>query len=315
MQQSLFTDTNIEMISKPDRNGIHMLRGVVTDNDNIELDSSSGGGFRVKGSSGAMYLVVPGVGGHNTRFVVRGIGHVSGDGDTHPLPGRPWRHRDRPPICVVETPQLRRLVIGDALSSVILSLLDDLNAQQHIDTLRSYIREVRPMQAVDPQIAEIDRAENLRFRLRNNLAEYRTRRYTVLFPRLWGVLLRLPLGERVIFTAIRRGRPNVTFDGCDCEFATRDMLERRVIYRMLEAAGWQRDPHEEYVRGYQRIYIRTGTGPQNLGDLVEGFAEIIEPVLTVNERVRLVANPAWSFYERNNPGIGALLPGTNERLG
>ena len=315
VQQSLFTDTDIEMISKPDRNGIHMLRGVVTGNDNIELDTSSGGGFRVKGSSGAMYLVVPGVGGHNTRFVVRGIGHVSEDGDTHPLPGRPWRYRDRPPICVVETPQLRRLVIGDALSSVILSLLDDLNAQQHIDTLRNYIREVRPMQTVDPQIAEVRQAENLRFRLRNNLAEYRTRRYTVLFPRLWGVLLRLPLGERVIFTAIRRGRPNVTFDGCDCEFATRDMLERRVIYRMLEAAGWQRDPHEEYVRGYQRIYIRTGTGPQNLGDLVEGFAEIIEPVLTVNERVRLVANPAWSFYERNNPGIGALLPGTNERLG
>jgi hypothetical protein len=92
------------------------------------------------------------------------------------------------------------------------------------------------------------------------------------------------------------------------------MLERRVVYRMLEAAGWQRDQHEEQVRGYQRIYIRTGTGPQNLANLVEGFAEIIEPVLTVNERVRLVANPAWSFFERNNPGIGPLLPGTDERL-
>ena len=312
VQQSLFADTEIEMISKPDRNGIQMLRGVVTDNDNVELDSSSGGGFRVRGSSGAMYRVVPGVGGHNTRFVVRGIGHAPADGEGGELP--PWMRRERPPICVVETPQLRRLVIGDALSSVILALLDDLKSQRHIDTLRGYIREVRPRQAVDPQVAEFRQAENLRFRLRNNLAEFRTRRYTVLFPRLWGVLLRLPLGERVIFTAIRRGRPNLTFDGCDCEFATHDMLERRVIYRMLEAAGWQRDQHEEQVRGYQRIYIRTGTGPQNLGDLVEGFAELIEPVLTVNERVRLVANPAWSFYERNNPGIGALLPGTNERL-
>jgi len=312
VQQSLFSDTDIEMISTPDRNGIQMLRGVIADSDNVNLENSSGG-FRVRGSSGSMYRVVPGVGGHNTRFVVRGIGHDSpaeGGGDGMP----PWMRRDRPPICVVESPQLRRLVIGDALSSVILALLDDLNSQQHIETLRSYIREVRPRQAVDPQVAEYRQAENLRFRLRNNLAEYRTRRYTVLFPRLWSVLLRLPLGERVIFTAIRTGRPNITFDGCACEFATRDMLERRVIYRMLEAAGWQRDQYEEQVRGYQRIYIRTGTGPQNLANLVEGFAEMLDPVLTVNERVRLVANPAWSFFERNNPGTGALLPGTNERL-
>ena len=258
-----------------------------------------------------MYGVTPGGGGHNTRFTVRGSGHAEAPNPEGGVP--PW-HRERPPICVVETPQLRRLVIGDALSTVILSLLDDLNSQQRIDTLRNYIREVRPRQAVDPQVAEFRQAENLRFRLRNNLAENRTRRYTVLFPRFWGVLLRLPLGERLAFTAIRQGRPNLTFDGCETEFATRDMLERRLVYGMLEAAGWQRDPHEERVRGYQRIYIRTGTGPQNLANLVEGFAEIIEPILTVNERVRLVANPAWSFFERNNPGIGALLPGTNERL-
>ncbi len=310
IQQSLFSDTEINMISRPDRNGIQMLRGIVADNPSITLETSPGS-FRVRGSSGAMYRVTPGVGGHNTRFVVRGIGHSQAHLPEGGVP--PW-NRERPPICVVETPQLRRLVIGDALSSVILSLLDDLNSQQHIDTLRNYIREVRPRQAVDPQIAEFRQAENLRFRLRNNLAEHRTRRYTVLFPRLWGVLLRLPLGERLTFTAIRQGRPNLTFDGCDTEFATIDMLERRLVYGMLEAAGWQRDLHEERVRGNQRIYIRTGTGPQNLANLVEGFAEIIEPILTVNERVRLVANPAWSFFERNNPGIGALLPGTNERL-
>jgi len=310
VQQSLFSDTEIEMISKPDRNGIKMLRGVITDNKNVNLENSPSG-FRVRGSSGAMYRVEPGVGGHNTRFVVRGIGHAPANGDGGGMPR--WM-RDRPPICVVETPQLRRLVIGDALSSVILALLDDLKSQQHIDTLRSYIREFSPRQAVDPQVAEFRQAENLRFRLRNNLAEYRTRRYTVLFPRLWSVLLRLPLGERLIFTAMRGGRPNLTFDDCDCEFDTRDMLERRVMYRMLEASGWQRDQHEEQIRGYQRFYIRTGTGPQNLANLVEDFAEMLEPVLTVNERVRLVANPVWSFFERRNPGTGALLPGTNERL-
>ena len=98
------------------------------------------------------------------------------------------------------------------MSSIILSLLDDLKSQQYIDTLRGYIREVTP-RTVDPQVAAVRQAENLRFRLRNNLAEYRTRRYTVLFPQLWGVLLRLPLGERVTFTAMRIGHPNVNFDG------------------------------------------------------------------------------------------------------
>jgi len=315
VQQSLFTDTEVEVISRPDRNGIQMLRGVIADNPNVGLEISSRGepGFQVKGSSGVMYRVTPGVGGHNTRFVVRGVSKSQPAREDGGIP--PWMHRDRPPICVVETPQLRRLVLGDALSSVIMALLDDLNSQQHIDTLRNYIREARPRENVDPQVVEYRQAENLRFRLRNNLAEHRTRRYTVLFPRFWSVLLRLPLGERLTFTAIREGRPNLTFDGCDTEFATRDMLERRLIYGMLEAAGWQRDPHEERVRGHQRIYIRTGTGPQNLANLVEDFAEIIEPILTVNERVRLVAGPAWSFFERRNPGTGALLPGTDERLG
>ena len=84
---------------------------------------------------------------------------------------------------------------------------------------------------------------------------------------------------------------------------------------MLGASGWTRERSEEEVRGYQRVYLRTGTGPQGLANLVEEFAALLEPELSVNERVRLVANPAWSFFERDNPGICALLPGTNQRLG
>ena len=315
VQQGLFTDTEYEVISKSNRNGIQMLRGVIEENKEKVSLTTSHGSFIVKGSSGAVYRVIPGVGGHNTRFIVTGIRErVPLDVEEGGMGMPHWMNRDRPPICVVETPQLRRLVIGDALSSVILALLDDLQSQRHIDTLRSYIREARPSQPLDPEVAEFRQAERLRFRLRNNQADFRTHRYTVLFPRLWSVLLRLPLGERMEFTAIRRDHPNLTFDGCDSAFSTRDMRERRVVYQMLEAAGWQRDQHEEQVRGHQRIYIRTGTGPQNLANLVEDFAELLEPMLTVNERVRLVANPAWSFFERNNPGICALLPGTNERL-
>ena len=312
IQQGLFVDRDIEIISKADINGIRMLSGIVNENPNVDLNDGRKGGFRVTGSSGAVYLVVPGVGGHNTRFTVRGIGHRGPDEDVHGLPG--WMRRERPPICVVETPELRRLVIGDALSAIILALLDDLKSQQHIDTLRSFIREVQPRRVEDRQVIEHQQAENLRHRLRNNMAHFRTRRYTEIFPRLWGVLLRLPLGERMTFTAMRRGEPNISFDGCASEVSTQSQLERNVVYRMLEASGWQRDRHEENARGQQRIYIRTGTGAQDLANRVEEFAEMLEPALTVNDRVRMVPRPAWTFFERNNPGICALLPGTDQRL-
>ena len=305
-------DSDTQIISKENINGIKMLAGIVNENPNVELNNGRKGGFRVTGSSGAVYLVVPGIGGHNTRFTVRGIGHRGQDEDVRGIPE--WMRRDRPPICVVETPDLRRLVIGDALSAVILALLDDLKSQQHIDTLRSFIREVRPRRAENREVVEHRQAENLRFRLRNNMAHFRTRRYTEIFPQFWSVLLRLPLGERMIFTAMRRGEPNITFDGCASEISTQSQLERNVVYQMLEASGWQRDRDEETARGQQRVYIRTGTGRQNLANHVEEFAEMLEPELTVNDRVRMVPRPAWTFFERNNPGIGALLPGTDQRL-
>ena len=313
IQQGLFVDDDTRVISKEDMNGIKMLSGIVNESPNVELNNGRKGGFHVTGSSGAAYLVVPGVGGHNTRFTVRGLGRSRQDGDVAGDPLR-WMRRDRPPLCVVETPELRRLVIGDALSAIILALLDDLKSQQHIDTLRGYIREVQPRRREDREVVEHRQAEDLRFRLRNNRAYFRTRRYTEVFPRLWGVLLRLPLGERMTFTAMRRDEPNITFDGCGAEISTRSRLERDVIYGMLEASGWQRDRHEEVARGQQRIYIRTGTGAQNLANQVEGFAGMLEPVLTVNDRVRMVPGPAWTYFERNNPGICALLPGTEQRL-
>ncbi len=312
LQQSLFADSEIDLISKEDRRGVKMLSGIIQENDNVDVDRGNGG-FVVKGTSGARYRVVPGLGGHNTRFVVNGIGHESGQRPARERGAPPGWHQNRNSLCIVESHDLRRLVIGDALSSIILSLLDDLKSQHFIDTLRGYIREVTP-RTVDPQVAAVRQAENLRFRLRNNLAEYRTRRYTVLYPQLWGVMLRSPIAERVTFTAMRRGHPNVTFDGCETAFATEGQLERNVIYQMLEASGWQRDHHEERVRRTQRIYIRTGTGLQDLGNRVEEFAGMLEPALTVNQRVRLVANPVWSYFERNNPGIRALLPGTDQRL-
>ena len=127
LQQSLFADSEIDLISKEDRQGIKMLSGIVQENDNVDVDRGNGG-FVVKGTSGARYRVVPGVGGHNTRFVVNGIGHESGQRPARERNAPPGWHQDRNSLCIVERHDLRRLVIGDALSSIILGLLDDLTS-------------------------------------------------------------------------------------------------------------------------------------------------------------------------------------------
>ena len=160
----------------------------------------------------------------------------------------------------------------------------------------------------NPEIAQMNEARWFRRRLRQNRVADRIRRYTEAFPLLWGALLRLPLGERMAFGAIRGDEPNITFDGCQTQFRTRNMAERRAIYRMLEDSGWVRDRIEEGVRGEQRIYIRTGTGERDLGEAVREISQILEPELMVDERIMLIQRQLWTYFERENPGPSALLP-------
>ena len=108
--------------------------------------------------------------------------------------------------------------------------------------------------------------------------------------------------------------PNVRFDDSETTFTTRNINDRRVMYRMLEASGWIRDREEEQVRGVARIYIRAGTGNRDLGAAVEEISELLEPRVMANG-IRIVAGPIWRFFERRNPGTDqALLPGTDEHI-
>jgi hypothetical protein len=160
----------------------------------------------------------------------------------------------------------------------------------------------------------MNEARWFRRRLRDNGVADRVRRYTESFPLLWGALLRLPLGERMRFQAIRGNEPNISFDGCQTEFRTRNMVERRVVYRMLEESGWIRDRVEEETRGEQRIYIRTGTGDRDLGEGVREVGQLLEPELMVDDRIRLIQRQLWTYFERQNPGPSALLPGMDREI-
>ena len=57
------------------------------------------------------------------------------------------------------------------------------------------------------------------------------------------------------FRAMRQGggRPNIQFDDCETQFSSRNLLERRAIYIMLESSGWTRDRKKKELganRGY-----------------------------------------------------------------
>ena len=194
--------------------------------------------------------------------------------------------------------------------------IDDMSSKRSIDTLRRHISRTlkEDEERLNPEIAQMNQARWYRRRLENNRVADRVRRYTESFPQLWGALLRLPLGERMCFRAMRGNEPNITFDGCQTQFRTRNMVERRVVYRMLEDSGWVRDRIEEDVRGEHRMYMRTGTGERELGEAVREIAQLLEPQLLVDDRIRLIQRQLWTYFERENPGPGALLPGMDEEI-
>jgi hypothetical protein len=316
LQQHIFADVQMNLVGQSDLNGIRFLREVIGNNDRASLDSENDQ-IVVEGTSGLTYAVIPGRGGHNTRFVVSPIMESTRIQNQHRNGWARMRQRmadGHNAICIVETPRLRRLVLGDALASITLSLLDDSESSKHINTLSSHIRRHRPRQPLHPDVQQHNRAIELRQLLERNIIEQERVRATESFPRLFSVFLRMPLGSRVTFTAINRDNtPNVRFDDSETTFSTRNINDRRVMYRMLEAAGWIRDREEEKLRGTTMIYIRTGTGNRDLGAAVEGISELLEPTVIANG-IRVIAGPLWRFFERQNPGTGHLLPGTDEHI-
>ena len=314
IQQYLFAESDSPVLEDSESRGIAFLRSILDSTSRASVDMTSAsperaGRFRVTGSTGLSYSVFPGRGDGGTRFVVESMDH-------HPDERRAlnmWGlHRTRSRICIAETPAMKRLSVGDAIGAAILSLLDDKNSQNGIHTLHSHISSMshilEPRRSREEE--QVNDARMLLERVNRNLMIHSVRRCRDSFPMLWSALLRMPLGERLTFTAIRRGEPNITFDGCDTRFETTCATDRSVIYRMLRASGWMRDRREEELRGQMRIYIRIGTGVRDLADGIREFSGILQQGLGIDEEGGLLPNPIHSYFERHNPGISALLPGS-----
>ena len=303
------------LISESEQRGVSFLRRIVAENDRVEIDRPSKS-ITVTGTSGLSYSVVPTMKGEGARFSVWPLDENGAQlrlrAQRGGERGRHWMNSSR--LCIVELPELRRLVIGDAVATIVMSLLDDMNSQNHIHTLRMHVNEHLHRER-NERLGEINEARMLRERLMRNRIGIVARRNTELLPRLWSALLRRPLGERLTFTAMNRGRPNIWLDGCETRFETTSQAERQVLYSMLHASGWVRDQDEERLRGNTRIYIRTGTGQRDLGQHVESFCELMEAEVELGEGARFIPDPLSTFYERENPGIAELLPGTDQLIG
>ncbi len=306
LQYGLLTPPDLHL-DEENRRGVEFLRAI-TDNEKVRIDSENNQ-FMVRGISGVLWSVTPGPGPHGSRFRVRPReinGHSART--SHP----------REHLCVVETDELRALVLGDAIGTVILSLLDDIGSAAHIDTLQPVLRQImnenfqrvenrarrdRDRARVDDQ--ELD--EEIRAR---NQAERMAVRATVIFPRFWSVLLRLPLNSRLAF-ADGRGDDmyRIEFAECDTTLRIRNVLEHELSETMLRAAGWERveDVNEHGVRRPRRdMFTRVRFPQRDLGEFVHQFGELLEPLITIRQRMRLMPGPAWANFERMDPGVGQL---------
>ena len=305
IQQHAFVDEGKPLICGDELRGIEFLRKIIEGNERAKVDRYEKC-IEVEGSSGLNYEVKLSRNPHGARFQVFPL-----EGRDNPSHGFRFVFRNTA-ICIVELPELRNLVFGDAIGTIVMALLDDITSQRHIHTLKLHV-EYHMNKERNLNLEAVNEARELRGRLRNNEIQRREDRYTDLFPRLWGVLLRRPLGERMTFRAMQRGRPNVSFDGCATQFETTSRADRQALYEMLESSGWMRDAQEEMVRprGLGMVFIRVGTGPRDLSEAVDRFCDVMEERMVLPGGVRINEGPLSEYFERENPGITELLPGTD----
>ena len=266
LQYGLLTSEDTAL-SQADAKGIEFLRSILN-NDRVNLDRKKSI-FLVEGVSGVTWSISPGNGPHGSRFRVRANSVNTGN-----MPGRL-----REGVCIVETPELRNLVLGDAIGTIILSLLDDITASREIETLEPAVRFALNGQRQGQDFLErLGRRAGREYELRNRNAEAeeiremeRRRadaeelaiRATVQFPRLWSVLLRLPLGT-LTFTRQDEGGSLIQIQGYATTIHMRNGIEEELVNEMLISSGWIRmadlpnDPNHPHG-----VYVCHKTGTPN----------------------------------------------------
>jgi len=147
LQYYLFCNDEMEIIPIAEKNGVRFLKGIIENsNDKAYIDGKK---IVVEGKYGVKYSVVPGFGPHGSRFKV--LTDIVTDSDriqedmmrrlNGRLPGFGGPNHRRKELCIVEEPHLRKLVIGDAIGSIVMALLNDDKSRQKIDTLDKHLSQ------------------------------------------------------------------------------------------------------------------------------------------------------------------------------
>lgn len=144
LQYYLFCDSERKIISDADVNGINFVKGIIeSSDDRVNLDLKKG--FIVEGDSGLKYTVKPGRGPHESRFRVRVDTFDESDIAEEQI--NRWMYRrdeahqniTGKELCIVEQEHLRKLVLGDAIGSILMALLSDEKSRKNIDTLDKHL--------------------------------------------------------------------------------------------------------------------------------------------------------------------------------
>ena len=247
-----------------------LLRGICESDKRITVSTQGDFHVTIEGTSGLFYAVGPGPGAHGARFSVTGAESLRDIEKDRCLP-----------ICIHEDGRFKQLPVGDVISSVILTLMDDLTSAEKLEPLAKFIsdnglRDEPRMQdgriqphLDDPRWLEIQRRDYRYDRGRHQ------GRWLNIFPAAFRVMINVPIGG---IMRIPRVTPNaITIDDTMVAWIARDEDELDLVRGLVRLTGFRRREEQQ-------------------GDDFEVFERVYAPVQGVRRELVEMLGP----YERRH---------------
>jgi len=219
------------MPDEPERRALSLLRQIYDENDQLTISERDSGHIYVEGTSGLFYDVSPGRGAHGARFVVRGATTI-----------KKLEESRSEPLCIHEDSNYKDLPVGDAIASIVLTLIDDLASSRKLEPLSNFIRQnTREGDDVDtrPNWLEFQRERFHRLRGHHN------HRWLNTFPAIYRVLVHLPIGS---ILRVPQDYPNpAVVDNTEVMWIIEDQNEVQLVTSLARLAGFRQ---QNEVDGY-----------------------------------------------------------------
>lgn len=225
--------------SEPERRALNLLKEICESDEKIQIssDNSLESLIIVEGTSGLFYGVGPGPGAHNARFTVTGAERIED-----------FNSRNAKALCIHESGQFNRLPIGDVISSVILTLIDDITSAKELEPLAYFIAQ-QGMRGQHGVMAEGDpdwlRLERQRFMVGRGRGRGR---WLNLFPAIFRVMVNAPI-DTVL--RIPQHAPNeVVVEDTLVAWMAQDRDELELVRSLARLTGF-RVADEQDVQGFE----------------------------------------------------------------